>query len=124
MRSQKAAIEQEKQETQQRMASLQQEIQSLRALHQQIEQLLEDKTKEAAEREICLENRLSNLQQELVQKDKFFADEVEVCKGEIAQDLLVGFKVAVEQASSLHPSLDFSQLGPNKRVVNRQLAEE
>jgi len=55
-----------------------------------------------------------NLQQELVQKDKFFVDEVEVYKGEVAQAFLVGFEVAVEQASSLHPSLDFYQLGQIK----------
>jgi len=88
---------------------------------------LDAKTKEAAKQATCLteqDNRLSNLQQELVQKDKFFDDEVEVYKGEAAQALLVGFEVAVEQTSSLHPSLDFSQLGPNKRVMEGQLVEE
>ncbi|KAL9297752.1 hypothetical protein ACSQ67_023648 [Phaseolus vulgaris] len=60
----------------------------------------------------------------LQEKDKFFADEVEVCKGEAAQALLVGFEVVVEQASSLHPSFDFSQLAPNEKVVGEQLVEE
>ena len=107
--------------------SLQEEIQSLRALHQQTEQLLDAKTNEVAEQATRLaeqDDHLFNLQQELVQKDKFFADEVEVYKGEVAQALLVGFEVAVEQASSLHPSLDFSQLGPSKRVVDERLVEE
>ncbi len=108
------------------MARLQQGIQNLRALHQQTEQLLDAKTKEVAEQDTLLAEQdcLSNLQQDLVQKDKFFADEVEVYKGEAVQALLVGFEVAVEQASSLHPNLDFSQLGPSKRVMDGQLVEE
>jgi len=82
------------------------------------------KTKQGTEHATCLEDRLSSLQQELIQKDKFFVDEVEVYKGEAAQALLVGFEVAVEQASSVHPSLDFSQLGPCKRIVKGKLIEE
>ena len=85
---------------------------------------MEDKTRDVAEHAARLEDHLSSLQQELVQKDKFFADEVEVYKGETSQALLVGIEVAIEQASSLHPSLDFSQLGPNKKFINRQLVEE
>ena len=88
---------------------------------------MDAKTKEDAEqatRMAVQDDRLSNLQQELVQKNKFFAEEVEVYKGEVAQALLVGFEVAVEQASNLHPSLNFSQLGPSKRVVDGQLVEE
>jgi len=50
------------------------------------------------------------LQQELVQKDKFFANKVEVYKAEVAQALLVGFEVAVEQASSLQPPLELGLL--------------
>jgi len=126
LRSQETATEQEKQDAQQKMVSLQQEFQSLRALHQQTEQLLAAKTKEAAEQATHLVeqyDRLSNLQQELVQKDKFFADEVEVYKGEAAQALLVGFEVVVEQASNLHPSLDFSLLGPCKRVIDGKIVE-
>jgi len=57
-----AAIEQEKRDTQQKMASLQQEIQSLRTLHHQTERLLEDKTREATEHATLLEDCLSNLQ--------------------------------------------------------------
>ena len=107
LQSQEIVVEQEKQDTQQKMVSLKQEIKSLRALHQQTEQLLDAKTKEAIEQTTRLtepDDRLFNLQQ----KDKFFADEVEVYKVEAAQALLVGFEVAVEQASSLHLSLDFS----------------
>jgi len=62
---------------------------------------LDAKTKEASEQATCLaeqDDHLSHLQQELVQKDKFFVVEVEVYKGEVAQALLVGFEVAVEQA--------------------------
>ncbi|KAL9277435.1 hypothetical protein ACSQ67_025013 [Phaseolus vulgaris] len=33
-------------------------------------------------------------------------------------------RLLVEQASSLHPSLEFSRLRPNKRVVDGQLVEE
>jgi len=81
------------------MADLQQEIQSLRALHQQIAQLLEAKTKEAAAQATRLtkqDDHLSHLQQKLVQKDKFFTYEVKVYKGKTAQALLVGFEVVVE----------------------------
>jgi len=87
LRSQETA-KREKQDAQQKMVSLQQEVQSLRAFHQQTEQLLAAKTKEAAEQATRLakqNDRLFNLQQKLVQKDKFFADEVEVYKGEAAQ---------------------------------------
>jgi len=79
---------------------------------------LEAKTKKVAEQATRLteqDDRLSRLQQELFQKDKFFADEVKVYKGEAAQALLVGFEVAVEQASNLHLSLDFFQLAPMSR---------
>ena len=72
---------------------------------------MDAKTKEAAEQTTHLPEQndcLSNLQQELVHKDKSFADEVEFYKGEVAHALLVEFEVVVEQASSLHPSLDFS----------------
>jgi len=127
MRRQEVAIEQDKQDSQQRMANLEQEIQKLRAFHQKIEQLLEAKTKKVVEQTSRLaeqDDPLSRLHQELVQKDKFFVYEVEVYKGEAAQALLVGFKVAVEQASSLHPSLNFSQLAPNKKVVDGKLVEE
>jgi len=59
---------------------------------------LEAKTKEAAKKATRLAEQedLSRLQQELVQKDKFFADEVEVYKGEAAQALLVGCEVVIE----------------------------
>jgi len=33
----------------------------------------------------------------------------------------VGFEVVVEQASSLYPKVDFSQLAPGKVVVDREL---
>ncbi|KAL9276907.1 hypothetical protein ACSQ67_025541 [Phaseolus vulgaris] len=109
------------------MVDLQQEIRSLQALNQQTRQLLEAKTKEIVARATRLEerdDRPSHLKQELVRKDKFFANEVEVYKGEVTQALLVGFEVVVEQASNLHPSLYFSLLGPNKRFVDGQLVEE
>jgi len=127
LRSQETTFERVKQDVQHKMVSLQQEVQSLQAFHQQTEQLLVAKTKEAVEQATRLaeqNDQPSNLQQEVVQKDKFFADEVEVYKGEVAQVLLVGFEVAVKQASNLHPDLDYSQLGPSKRVVDEQVVEK
>ncbi|KAL9325479.1 hypothetical protein ACSQ67_006124 [Phaseolus vulgaris] len=97
MRRQEVAIEQDKQDSQQRMANPEQEIQKLRAFHRKIEQLLEAKTKKVVEQTSRLaeqDDPLSRLHQELVRNDKFFVYEVEVYKGEAAQALLVGFKVA------------------------------
>jgi len=65
LQSQETTTEQEKQDAQQKMASLKQEVQSLRALHQQTEQLLVAKTKEVTEQATHLaeqNDRLSNLQ--------------------------------------------------------------
>ena len=63
------------------------------------------------------------LQRELAQKDDFLASEIEVYKEEATQAFLVGFGVAVEQASSLYPKVDFSQLAPDKVVVDGELRE-
>ncbi|KAL9328060.1 hypothetical protein ACSQ67_003063 [Phaseolus vulgaris] len=69
------------------MVNLQQETQSLRALHQANRATLGGHRPSDPLGE--QDNRLSNLQQKLVQKDKFFVDEVEVYKDEVAQALLV-----------------------------------
>jgi len=53
-----------------------------------------------------------------------FAKETEGWKQDAAQAFLVGFEAATEQASTLHPSIDFSQLDPGKTLVNGKLVEE
>jgi len=66
----------------------------------------------------------AKLKEELTNQNEEFTQKVEACKKDVAQAFLVGFEVAVEQASGLHLTLDFSELGLGKTVVNGQLIEE
>jgi len=45
-------------------------------------------------------------------------------KQDVAQAYLVGFEAALEQAAAVHPTLDFSELGPGKIMVDGQLRED
>jgi len=36
----------------------------------------------------------------------------------------MGFETAIEQASELHPEIDYSELSPGKTVVDGQLRDE
>jgi len=47
-----------------------------------------------------------------------------VFKLDTAQSYLVGFEAAIEQASGLHPEIDYSELDPCKTVVDGQLRDE
>jgi len=67
---------------------------------------------------------VEKLKGELARKDEEFAKENEVSKQDAAQAYLVGFEATIEEASELHPSIDYSQLGLGKTVVNGQLVEE
>jgi len=50
----------------------------------------------------------------LALKDEIFAKTTDSFKQYVAQSYLVGFEVVVEQATTLHPSLDFTELAQVK----------
>jgi len=68
--------------------------------------------------------RSKNLRGSWLAKDEEFTKENKACKQDATQAFLVGFEVAIEQASRLHPNIDYSQLSPSKTVVDGQLMEE
>jgi len=45
-------------------------------------------------------------------------------KQDADQSYLVGFEEALEQTSTLHPTLDFSELSPGKIMVDGQLRDD
>jgi len=53
-----------------------------------------------------------------------FAKETEGCKQDAAQAFLRGFEAAIEQASTFHPNIDFSQLSLVRTMVNGQLVKK
>jgi len=102
----------------QEMESLQAELQQSKLLQKETEALLTEKAKEKVLAEV------EKIKEELTLKDEGIAKEKEAFKNDAAQSYLVGFDEAVEQASGLHPEINFSQLGLGKTVINRQLVEE
>ena len=90
-----------------------------------------EKTKEAgnqAQEAAAERGRLlvevNKLKEELAKKDEEFSKETEACKQDDAQAYLVGFEVAIEEASRLYPNIDYSQLDPDKTMVDGQLRDE
>jgi len=65
-----------------------------------------------------------DLKEELARKDEDFANTTEAFKLDAAQSYLVGFEATIEQASRLHPEIDYSELGPGKTVIDGQLRDE
>jgi len=55
---------------------------------------------------------------------KSLQKKIEACKQDVAHAFLMGFEATVQQASGFHPTIDFSELGWGKTVVNDQLVEE
>ena len=94
---------------------------------QEVEVLLAEKSKEAlglSEERARLVAEVERLKEGLAQKDEELAKEKKAFTNDVANSYFVGFEDAVAQASGIYPKMDFSQLGPGKTVVNRQLAEE
>jgi len=56
--------------------------------------------------------KVDKLKRELTLKDETFAIATNSFKQDDAQSYLVGFEAVVEQATTLHPSLDFTKLHP------------
>jgi len=67
---------------------------------------------------------VDKLKMELTLKDKTFAKITNSFKQDVAQSYLVGFEAIVEQATTIHPSLDFTELGPGKIMVDGQLRDD
>jgi len=53
---------------------------------------------------------VDKLKGELTCKDEDLTKATKSFKQDVAQSYLVGFEAALEQASTLHPTLDFSEL--------------
>jgi len=67
---------------------------------------------------------VDKLKRELILEDKTFSKTTDSHKQDVGQSYLVGFEAVVEQATTLHPSLDFTELGPGKIVVDGQLRDD
>jgi len=65
-----------------------------------------------AEERNTLLAEVDKLKRELTVKDETFAQTTDSFKKDVAQSYLVGFEAAVEQATTIHPSLDFTELSP------------
>jgi len=110
---------------------LQFELTHSKGLHQEAERLRIEKTKKASNRVqeaasmVKERNKLlakvDKLKGELTRKDEVFVKATKSFKQDVAQPYLVGFEAALEQASTLHPDLDFSDLGPR---VDAQLRDD
>ena len=86
-----------------------------------------DQAKKAAsltEERNTLLAEVDKLKRELTLKDETLAKTINSFKQDDAQSYLVGFEEAVEQATTLHPFLDFTELGPGKIVVDGQLRDD
>ena len=105
-----------------KMEHLQFELQHSKGLLQEVEWLQAEKYKEVADRaqeaDRLAEERntllaeVDKLKRELTVKDETFAQTTDSFKKDVAQSYLVGFEAAVEQATTIHPSLDFTELSP------------
>ena len=133
MKERKAAEDlkaQEISELRKEMEHLQSELQYTKDLQQEDERHLAEtkeatsQAQDAAKERSRLFSEIDKLKGELVQKDEYLTKETEACKQDAAQSYLVGFEAAIEQASGLHPEIDYSQLNPGKTVVNGQLRDE
>jgi len=60
---------------------------------------------------------VGKLKRELTRKDEDLAKTTKSFKQDVVQSYLVGFKAAVEQASTLHPTLDFLEFNPGKSLL-------
>ena len=100
-------------------------------LLQEAEQIRVGKTQEAANRAQEAANlaeerkkllvEVDKIKGELIRKDEDFVKATDFFKQDTAQSYLVGFEAALEQAATVHPSMDLSTLDPGKTVVDSQL---
>jgi len=67
---------------------------------------------------------VAKLKEELSNQKEEFAKRIEACKLDDAQAFLMGSEATIEHVSGLHRTIDFSELGPSKTMVNDQLVEE
>ena len=114
-------------ELQRETVKLQEELLQSKHLQQEVEALLNEKSKEVlslSEERTKLLAEVERLKEELAQKDEELAKEKKVFTNDVANSYLVGFKDVVAQASSVYPEMNFSQLGLGKSVVDGQIVEE
>ena len=59
--------------------------------------------------------------EEITRKENEFSKMVDTLKDDAAQSYIVDFEVALEQATLVHPPVDFSELIPCKTIVDGKL---
>jgi len=103
---------------------LHQEVERLRAEVNCLGVALTDKTQEGlvlADKKRKLSKEIEVLKRELTHKEKDFFKATNSFKENVAQSYLVGFEAALEQATVVHPAIDFSELDLDKTVVEGKL---
>jgi len=68
--------------------------------------------------------KIENLKKEMAHKEENATKKIESLKDDATRSFLVGFEMALEQATVVDPALDLSSLDPGKTMVGDQLREQ
>ncbi|KAL9325373.1 hypothetical protein ACSQ67_006018 [Phaseolus vulgaris] len=71
-----------------------------------------------------IESLKKEIGEEITRKEGEFTKMVDSLKDDTTQSFIVGFETALEQASSVHPTVDFIELNPCKSIVDGKLVED
>jgi len=68
--------------------------------------------------------KMGDQEEEMDCKEVELSKIIDTLKDDVTQAYVVGFEAAMEQATIVHPSLNFSELSPCKAVVDGKLIGE
>jgi len=106
------------------LGGFRQEVERLKNEANSLGVALADKTQEGlslAEEKRKLSNEIEDLKKETTHKEEDFSKITDSFKEDATQSYLVGFEIALEQATVVHPTIDFSDLDSGKIVVDEKL---